>query len=303
MNTCVECIPCFIRQTLDVFALTEADDPTRRRVLRAVLREMAEADFDESPPALARRVHRVIREGIGCDDPYRQIKAECNELALKLYDDLRQHVLESDDPLAAACRLAIVGNVIDYGVQSHSPLEGIREVIHEAMDTPIDPSAVARLRREAGSAERILYLADNAGEIVLDRLLLEQLPAEKVTLAVRGGPILNDALLEDARSVGITEMVRVMDNGDNAPGTLLEHCSRELRDEFRRADLVIAKGQGNFESLCGVRDKNSLLFLFRLKCHVVCDALARQQGQPMIVWRDDLPADGIQAAGASPTVA
>ncbi|MFP4216150.1 MAG: damage-control phosphatase ARMT1 family protein [Phycisphaerae bacterium] len=303
MNTCMECIPCFIRQTLDVLDLTDADEPTRRTVLRAVLREMAEAEFDESPPALARRVHRVIRESIGCEDPYRAIKAECNELALTLYDDLRQAVLESDDPLAAACRLAIVGNVIDYGVQSHSPLEGIREVIHEAMDTPIDPAAVDRLRREAVWAERILYLADNAGEIVLDRLLLEQLPAAKVTLVVRGGPILNDALREDARSVGISEMVRVMDNADNAPGTLLEHCSPELRDEFRRADLVIAKGQGNFESLCGVRDKDHLLFLFRLKCPVVCDALGAQQGQPMIVWRDDLPGDGIQAGRSKPTVA
>jgi len=299
----VECIPCFIRQTLDVLALTDADEPTRRTVLRAVLREMAEAEFDESPPALARRVHRVIRESIGCEDPYRAIKAECNELALTLYDDLREAVLESDDPLAAACRLAIVGNVIDYGVQSHSPLEGIREVIHEAMDTPIDPAAVGRLRREAVSAERILYLADNAGEIVLDRLLLEQLPTAKVTLVVRGGPILNDALLEDARSVGVAEMVRVMDNADDAPGTLLEHCSQELRDEFQRADLVIAKGQGNFESLCGVRGKDSLLFLFRLKCPVVCDALAAQQGQPMIVWRDDLPADGLQTGRSKPTVA
>jgi damage-control phosphatase, subfamily I len=303
VNTCVECIPCFIRQTLDVLALTDADEPTRRTVLRAVLREMAEAEFDESPPALARRVHRVIRESIGCEDPYRAIKAECNELALTLYDDLREAVLESDDPLAAACRLAIVGNVIDYGVQSHSPLEGIREVIHEAMDTPIDPAAVGRLRREAVSAERILYLADNAGEIVLDRLLLEQLPTAKVTLVVRGGPILNDALLEDARSVGVAEMVRVMDNADDAPGTLLEHCSQELRDEFQRADLVIAKGQGNFESLCGVRGKDSLLFLFRLKCPVVCDALAAQQGQPMIVWRDDLPADGLQTGRSKPTVA
>ncbi len=302
MNTSVECIPCFIRQTLDVLALTDADEPTQRRVVRAVLGVMVEADFDESPPALARRVHRVIRESIGCEDPYRQIKAECNELALTLYDDLRQHVLDSADSLAAACRLAIVGNVIDYGVQSHSPLEGIREVIHEAMDTPIDPAAVGRLRREAGSAERILYLADNAGEIVLDRLLLEQLPTEKVTLVVRGGPILNDALWEDARSVGITEMVRVMDNADDAPGTLLEHCSQELRDEFQRADLVIAKGQGNFESLCGVRDKDSLLFLFRLKCPVVCDALGAEQGQPMIVWRDDLPADGLETGPSKPTV-
>jgi hypothetical protein len=283
-----------MRQTLDVLELAGADENTRRRVIRAVLGEMAEADFDECPPALARRVHRIIRDGIGCRDPYAAIKTECNELALKLYDDLREHVLASDDPLAAACRLAIVGNVIDYGVQSHSPLEGIREVIHEAMETPIDPAAVERLGREAASARRILYLADNAGEIVLDRLLLEQLPAEKVTLAVRGSPIINDALLSDARDVGITDAVSVIDNGDDAPGTLLEHCSDGFREQFQRADLVIAKGQGNFESLCGVGGKSSLVFLFRLKCAVVCNALGRRQGEAMILWRDDLPAEGVK---------
>jgi hypothetical protein len=285
-----------MRQTLDVLELTEADESTRRGVLRAVLREMAEAEFDECPPALARRIHRIIREGVGCHDPYAAIKDECNELALKLYDDLREKVVQADDPLAAACRLAIVGNVIDYGVQSHSPLEGIGEVIHQAMETPIDPAAVDRLRREAALARRILFLADNAGEIVLDRLLLEQLPTEKVTLAVRGRPIINDALLADAEKVGITEMVPVIDNADDAPGTLLEHCSQQLREQFNQADLVIAKGQGNFESLCSVRGKDSLLFLFRLKCAVVCDALNRRQGEAMIVWRDDLPADGVKVA-------
>ena len=122
----------------------------------------------------------------------------------------------------------------------------------------------------AAKAERILYLADNAGEIVLDQLLIEQLPRERITVAVRGAPVLNDATMEDARSTGLTKLVRVIDNGMDAPGTLLDLCSAEFVAAFQNADLIISKGQGNFESLidhCGA----NIYFLFMAKCGLVAD--------------------------------
>ncbi|MFP4054950.1 MAG: ARMT1-like domain-containing protein, partial [Phycisphaerae bacterium] len=120
--------------------------------------------------------------------------------------------------------------------------------------------------------------------------LLEQLPAGRVTYVVRGGAIINDALPSDAEELGIAEFAEVIDNGDDAPGTLLEHCTPELGRRFAEADLVIAKGQGNFETLNDVPDKPDLLFLFRLKCDMVCRALQREKGLPMVLWRDELDA-------------
>ncbi len=290
MRTFPDCVACFVRQTMDVLEIIDAPEPVRERVIRRVLLELHQADFNHSPPSLARRIHRIIREMCECPDPYRQIKNECNALASELYPDLWKAVLASPDPLASAVRLAIAGNVIDFGVQSHSPLEGLRDVIYEAMETPVHPEGIDRLRRQAAEAERILYLGDNAGEIVLDKLLLEQLPPGRVTYVVRGGPIINDALRSDAEELGIAELAEVVDNGDDAPGTLLEHCTPELRRRFDQADLVIAKGQGNFETLNDVREKPDLLFLFRLKCDMVCRALQQEKGLPMVLWRDELDA-------------
>jgi uncharacterized protein with ATP-grasp and redox domains len=140
---------------------------------------------------------------------------------------------------------------------------------------PVDPDAAAALRRAVAGADRILYLCDNAGEIVFDRLLIEVLPSEKITAVVRGTPVINDATLEDARATGLTEVVRVMDNGSDAPGTLLETCSPAFRDCFAAADLIIAKGQGNFETLSETRGKR-IFFLLKVKCPLI----ARDIGEP-----------------------
>ncbi|MFP4106160.1 MAG: damage-control phosphatase ARMT1 family protein [Phycisphaerae bacterium] len=266
MRTALECIPCFARQALDASRLITEDPALHEQILREVLRWTAEMDLEQSPPTVAQRLHRRLRQLTGCADPYRRIKDRFNRLALEAYPDLKTKVRQAEDPLWLAMRLAIAGNVIDLGVSGdlteEDVLQSIDNVLHEPFSGDIE-----EFRRHVRRANSILYLADNAGEIVLDRLLIEQLPVERVTLAVRGRPILNDVTRVDAETAGLTDIVTVIDNGSDAPGTLLPDCSREFRRRFEQADLIIAKGQGNFETLSDT--PADIFFLLKAKCPVI----------------------------------
>lgn len=178
-------------------------------------------------------------------------------------------------PLEAAVRLAIVGNLLDLGAKTQLSEEAVLAAFEEALNEPLLGSIEA-LADAIRTARRILYLADNAGEIVFDRDLLAQLPVGGFTVAVRGGPILNDATLVDAEETGMTVLGEVMTNGSDAPGTLLEDCSAAFRSRFAEADLVIAKGQGNFESLSRVA--KPVFHLLKVKCEVVAKALRCRRG-------------------------
>ena len=134
---------------------------------------------------------------------------------------------------------------------------------------------------DAANAQDILYLADNAGEIVFDRLLIEQLPMQKITVVVKGFPIINDATMEDAVAAGLTEIVSVIDNGSDAPGTILEICSDAFVSRFEQADLIITKGQGNYETLSDI-DKN-IYFILKAKCPVIASDLGCPIGQMVLI--------------------
>jgi len=236
----------------------------------------SEMDLSQSPPAMAQRIHRFIREITGVSDPYLDVKNRFNTLALEMYPDLRQRTDTSTDPVETAVRLAIAGNIIDFGVNSAVEPSQVERTIKESLTDPLDKDSLETFKHAIAQAEKILYLGDNAGEIVFDRLLIEQLPCEKTTFAVRGGPILNDVVREDARVAGITDLVEVIDNGSDAPGTILESCSEAFRRRFDESDLIIAKGQGNYETLSDV-DKN-IFFLVRPKCGVLARHLGREIG-------------------------
>jgi uncharacterized protein with ATP-grasp and redox domains len=166
--------------------------------------------------------------------------------------------------------LAIAGNVIDLGAKANVTEADVRDDIRQALTEPLIGEQDAFCRAVA-KARRILYLADNAGEIAFDRLLIEQLSPARVTVAVRGKAVINDATMADARAVGLHDIVDIIDNGSDAPSTLLDDCSQEFRQRFAAADLILAKGQGNFEALSD--EPYNLFFLFKAKCFVVADHL------------------------------
>ena len=283
MKTFFDCIPCFVRQSLDSVRMTTPDEAVHERLLREVLRVLADMDMRQSPPATAKRIHRLIREMTGQADPYRAVKERFNRLAMDVYPELKAKVERSASPLETAVRLAIAGNVIDSGVNHHLRDEQVHEAIDHALDAPFEADLEA-FDEETSNAGNILYLADNAGEIVFDRLLIEQLPAEKVTVAVKGSPIINDATMEDAEAAGLTELVEVIDNGSDAPGTILEDCSDAFRRRFDEAGIVIAKGQGNYETLSDV-DKD-IFFILKAKCPVIARDLDCQVGS-LVLRRSD----------------
>ena len=275
MKTFLDCIPCIVRQTLDSVRLVASDEAFHERVLREVLRAAAEMDLHQTPPEMAQWIHRRIREFMGQSDPYRQIKDRFNRMALELYPTLRGWVGEASIPMETAVRLAIAGNVIDFGVNSQLSEAQVRQSVMHALSDSLDAD-VEEFSRAVSDAGRILYLADNAGEIVFDRVLIEQISPEKVTVGVKGFPVINDATMRDAEDTGMVELVEVIDNGSDAPGTILCDCSEAFLERFQNADLVIAKGQGNYETLSEV-DKN-IYFLLKAKCPVIARDIGCQMG-------------------------
>ncbi len=272
MKTYFDCIPCFVRQALDSVRLATDDTKIQEQILRRVLDLAGKMDFNSSPPAMAQKIHREIKQLAKTNDPYRQKKHHFNEFALRLFPKFRDLAAHSKDPFEMAVRLAIAGNIIDLGVKSSLELPEAEAVIGKTLTDSFDTSDMAAFKKAADKAQNILYLADNAGEIVFDKFLIEQIGPEKITLVVKGAPVINDATIDDAKAAGLSDLVKVIDNGDDAPGTILEFCSEEFKQRFEKADLIIAKGQGNFESLSDV-DKN-IFFILRAKCPVIAEHLA-----------------------------
>lgn len=267
MRTYLDCIPCFIRQSLDAARHATDDERVHEQVVRGVLDLTNKLDMTQSPPVIAQQIHRLIRETLEIDDPYHGVKQRFNDMALKLYSKMRQLIVESKDPLEIAVRLAIAGNIIDFGIKSQLQETELKETINQCLSGEISSKQLEAFRNAVNDARNILYLADNAGEIIFDRLLIEQLPIDKITVAVKGSPVINDATMEDAVHAGLPQIVDVIDNGSDAPGTILESCSQSFRDYFNKADLVIAKGQGNYETLSNV-NKN-IFFILKAKCPVI----------------------------------
>jgi len=281
MKTYFDCIPCAVRQVLDAVRMVTNDEAVQEKVLRQSLGMWQKMDLRQSPPEMAQKIHKFLREATGVVDPYYEVKQRYNRLALEMYAELAKTVEQSSDPFETAVRLAIAGNIIDFGVNSNIKESHVEETIRRSLTDPLDGRAVAQLKEAATQASSILYLGDNAGEIVFDRLLIEQMPRERVTFVVRGGPILNDVLVEDAEMAGLTDLVEVIDNGFDAPGTILDRCSPEFRRRFEEAEVVIAKGQGNFESLSD--PGRDVFFLLRPKCAVLARHLGCEIGRLVVV--------------------
>ena len=266
MNTAFECIPCFVRQAAEAVGLCMPDITRRERLMRRLLNEIANADWNVMPVLIAQRVQRIIRSETGQKDPYRVIKDSMNRMALDLLPALAEAARRRPDPREAFVRLAIAGNILDSGAKTGISAEKLPKHLQSIWERPLAGN-VDDLFRAAEAARCILFLADNAGEIVFDRLLIEALPAEKITVAVRGTPVINDATMEDAETAGIPEIAPVISNGSDAPGTILAECSVDLRYWYDRADMIIAKGQGNYETLSDAR--KNIFFLLTVKCPII----------------------------------
>jgi uncharacterized protein with ATP-grasp and redox domains len=278
MQSYTECIPCFVRQAHDELQVQGSNDRQTLRVLRRVMKEAGHFALDHTPPVMAQIIHRIIREETGNADPYAQIKADSTRIALKLAEEAEVVILASVDPFRMAVRFSIAGNIMDFALAANWKGLDLTYFVERTRLKGIDDAMVDRLRLAAERAETILVLGDNCGETVFDRLLIEQFPPAQIFYAVKGSPVINDVTLSDACEAGLDRVAELVENGSDAPGTILEDCSESFCELFERMDLVIAKGQANYETLSGV-DRH-IFFLTQVKCPVI----GRDLGEPVGAW-------------------
>ena len=270
-----ECVTCIIAQVKNVTQMLGLAELQREAALRDTLKYLSTANYEACTPEAMGDIWQLLIGHVGGDDPYATIKSLCNQEAMNMVPATREKIANAEDSLLVALKYAIAGNLIDYGLEHHVSLEEqnaqIDDIAHTAFS--IDDSAI--LREALKDAHTLLYLGDNAGEIVFDKLLIERMRAEhpdlEITYAVKGLPVLNDVTLVDAKEIGMEECARVIENGDGAPGTVLHRTCKAFQDAFAAADVVLSKGQGNFESLNEV-EKRNLFFLFTAKCDTICVA-------------------------------
>ncbi len=273
------CFFCFARafeKLLEEEKLTVAEKNSFTRGM-AMLYSKLQEDF--SAPAFSRELHQVLKLYSKNTDPYLEIKKQSNDRVLALYPTLKKLVLESANPFDTALRLAIAGNIIDFGVSNQYDLDA---TIDKVLKSDFSINHSYELKEALSNAKTVLYLGDNSGEIVLDKLFIETIMHPNLHFAVRGAPVINDVTIDDARYVGIYKVADVISNGYDAPSTIIDKCSEEFQKHFNDADVIISKGQGNLEGLLHKTHK-TVFFLLMVKCGVIAEALGVKKGDFVVM--------------------
>jgi uncharacterized protein with ATP-grasp and redox domains len=269
-----ECIHCLARQAVEIAEEATSSVTMQEEIIKKSLQELGQLNFNETAPEIGFRMHQHAKNITGISDPYKRLKEQYNEIAQEIYEKINEEkwLDKAENAFDMACRLAIAGNIIDFSVGLKLDRSEVVKSVEDSIKHDIFGAGTMALRNEVEKADNIMYIADNAGEIIFDKFLLKNLPAHKVTYVVKGGPIVNDATMEDAINTGVVDLVRVIDNGHSAQGTILKNCSSTFIAEFNKADLVISKGQANFETLSDIKDK-TIFYLLRAKCSSVASAI------------------------------
>ena len=284
MKSDIECLYCLMKQAFNTAVLATSDKALQEEVVRQTGQWIQEADLSRSPADISTFVYRLVSEITGVKDPYEEITKDTNQQALDLVPDLEKWIASAHDPLDVALHLSVAGNIIDMGIGHDFDL---KNDIHGIVGTPFALNDIDDFRKEMSKNKKILFLGDNSGEIIFDRLLIQWLLTQglDITYIVKSGPIINDAMMEDAVMAGITDLVPVIETGSDDIGILWDNISPELEQAFNESDMIIAKGHGNFES-CDELPFN-FYFLLKAKCDVVARALGVARGDIVFSHRDN----------------
>jgi uncharacterized protein with ATP-grasp and redox domains len=272
MRTYLDCFPCFLSQALRVGRIATDDEKKIKILLDEVGMMLKDIPLDSTPPETGRLIYQKAREITGKFDPYKEIKNETTRKALALYPSLKKRVERSKDKLFAAIRIAIAGNVIDFGANENFDIE---DGIHALLNKNLAICDYDRFRECLNQANEILYIGDNAGECVFDRILIEQMK-KPVTYVVRDLPVINDVTYEDAAEAGIDKVADILSSGTDAPGTILNTCSAEFKRVYDSSKFIISKGQGNYEALSN--ERRPIFFLLKVKCPVIANDIGAHEG-------------------------
>lgn len=222
-----------------------------------------------SSPEMAAELHRKLKDLSNIQDIYKNEKELSNQKALEISEKWKNKIKLSENPFELVLKLSIAGNIMDYGCNNEFDIEKNIDYVLKSEFT-INHSHL--LKEQISKAKQILYLGDNAGEIVFDKMFIEQINHKNLYYAVRGFPVINDVTITDAQQIGLDKISKLISNGDDSPSTILDRCSKEFLEIWKNSDLIISKGQGNLEGLMENTEKN-IFFLLMVKCNVIAEHL------------------------------
>jgi len=284
MKVYYECAPCFLRQAKEALDLATNDENLKIEVMEELL-EIIYNEFrqDAVSNEIGTKIHRTIKNRTKNDDPYLLEKEKGNEIGIKFLPKIKELIKKNDD-LETYVKAAIVGNIIDFGALGVN--FDIEKGIIENMNEGIALNHVNELEKELKTAKNVLYLADNNGEIVFDKLLIEKLKEYdvNVTVALKEYPILNDACIEDAIQIGLNEVAELVSTGTDSIGILYADISKEFKEIFKNSDMVISKGLGNYEGLTAMELGDKPVFcLLNAKCNPIAKDIGVNVGDSVVL--------------------
>jgi uncharacterized protein with ATP-grasp and redox domains len=279
MKTFLDCIPCLMKQALRAGKQTNADEKTLKKSLDETGALIKDIPLENTPVETAAHIYKIVSRLTGVKDPYLKIKNKNILQAKELLPELEQKINQSKDPLLCAIRISIAGNVIDLGVDKKFD---ISKDLNKILDQDFGIFDYEAFKEILKKSKSVLYVGDNCGESVFDTLLIKQLK-KTVYYAVRDIPVINDVTYDDAVRSGLGEISEIVSSGVDSPGAVLSRANKDFKNLFHSSDLVISKGQGNYEGLS--HEKRSVFFLLKAKCSVIADDIG--------VKEDDIILKGI----------
>lgn len=279
MNMRNECIPCVTKQLITLAEKLTTDGIKQKRIIEHGLKIISIYAYEKSAPELTGLIYEYAKEVTGIVDPYKDEKDIFNQVALNLVNEynLKEKIKSSDEPLDTAIRLSIAGNIIDFSLGEMVEEHHVREAINMSLSANLYGDQINLLINEINIQDDILILGDNSGEIVFDKLLIELIKDKDITYVVKGGPIVNDAIIEDAKAIGLDRVAKIISTGAAYQGVIFDQSSDEFKLALSKASLVISKGQANYECLNEYKH-NNMFFLLRGKCQVIADVIGCTKG-------------------------
>ena len=279
-----QCYLCHFRRNMET-ARSFGDEAKATQFARELMKLYLSMPEGASSPAVFPGTNALFMDIFGAEeDRFREEKQRSNAFVLERLGEIRRRTQTAPDPVYAGLQMAVLGNYIDFSaLQGEVSFEELDKMLDDALQMDLDHQVYAQLSAQLERARELLYLTDNAGEIGFDRIFAEMLhqayPHVRITFCVRGGPAQNDATRADAQAVGIP--FPVIDNGNNVPGTELSLLSPEAKAALNRADIIIAKGQGNAETLLGCG--YNIYYAFLVKCPRFIDRFQKPKLTPMLI--------------------
>lgn len=264
MELFFDCVPCMIRQALEAARMTTNDIEIHDKIISESLNLMTNYKKYRNSPDLAREIHRIVKEQTGINDPYSEIKEKDLEAAKMVYPYLKDFIQSKENSLYWALKIAATGNNIDAAVYSDID---VKKCIEKELEKEFSICDIDIMEKKLQTASNILIIGDNTGETIFDKVMIESFPNIHITYGVRSEPIINDVTEKDAVASGLDQVSKIVSTGCSAPGAILEDCSKEFIDIYNKSDIIISKGQGNYEALS--EEKGNMFFLLKAKCPMI----------------------------------